>query len=344
MTRVKYIFGAVSIMLLGTLFITPSAQAATGNFSLQITPSPLVTTLKPGTTTELELKVRNASTETEQLKIESRRFRFDNATGTVKLDETKPAEIADWINYSAPTFDVKPGEWYTQKIRISLPAQSGFSYSFAYVISRVNAPKAEAGQQIQGSVALFTLINVDRPGATRKIDISSFTPAQAVFEYLPATLKVRLKNTGNTIVRPSGNVFIQRGSSQLATLPVNESQSYLLPGTERTLDASWVDGFPVYKTVTEADGTKTQSSLTWNFDKLSHFRIGRYTAKVVAIYNDGTRDIPITREVSFWVIPWKAILLLITIIAVLIYLIRRSNKLRTEKAVKKALSKQKKTS
>jgi hypothetical protein len=110
------------------------------------------------------------------------------------------------------------------------------------------------------------------------------------------------------------------------------------------LDASWVDGFPVYKTVTEADGTKTQSSLTWNFDKLSHFRIGRYTAKVVAIYNDGTRDIPITREVSFWVIPWKAILLLITIIAVLIYLIRRSNKLRTEKAVKKALSKQKKTS
>ena len=343
MTRVRYILGVVSFVLLGALFVTPpAAHAATGNFSLQITPSPLITTLKPGTTTELELKIRNASTETEQLKIESRRFRFDNDSGTVKLDETKPAEIADWIHYSAPTFDVKPGEWYTQKIRISLPAQSGFSYSFAYVISRTNLPTTPtAGQVLNGSIAVFSLINVDRPGATRRLDISSFTPAQTVFEYLPATFKLRLKNTGNTIVKPTGNVFVQRSGKDLATLPVNESQSYILPGTERTINASWADGFPVYKTKTES-GVTTKTNLEWNFDKLAHFRIGHYTAKVVAIYNDGTRDIPITRELSFWVIPWKAILLIFAIITALVYFVRRSNKIRTQKAVQKALKNQKK--
>ena len=97
------------------LSIPLAASAATpqGNFSLQVTPSPLVTTVKPGERKELELKIRNASTAGEELKIEAKSFRFDSKTGKVTLDETTPPEIGKWISFSAPVFTVRSGEWYT---------------------------------------------------------------------------------------------------------------------------------------------------------------------------------------------------------------------------------------
>ena len=347
MKRVKhlwqvFILWAASIGLLASIPLAASAATPQGNFSLQVTPSPLVTTVKPGEKKELDLKIRNASTTSEELKIEAKSFKFDDLTGKVILDEMTPPDIAQWVSFSSPTFRVQPGEWYTQKITINLPKESGFSYYFAMVISRTQLPAAtSAGQLLNGSVAVFTLVNVDRPGATRSLDLTSLTTSQTVYEYLPATINVRLKNTGNTIVQPYGNIFVGRGgdvsNTPIATLPVNESRAYLLPGTERTLQATWSDGFPVYSTTTASDGTKEQH-LNWNWDRLSHFKIGRYTVRVVAVYNDGTRDIPVMREVVFWVIPWKAILIFIGGILAIVLLLRLYIKKRTEKAIATALA------
>ncbi|MGB3073255.1 MAG: hypothetical protein WBB68_03290, partial [Candidatus Moraniibacteriota bacterium] len=36
-------------------------------------------------------------------------------------------------------------------------------------------------------------------------------------------------------------------------------------------------------------------------------RFGKYTAKMLLVYDDGTRDIPIEGVVSFWVMPWRLI-------------------------------------
>lgn len=326
----------------------PLSATSEGNFSLQVSPSPLVATLKPGESKELELKIRNASTGTEELKIEARSFRFDSVTGEVKLNDTAPSEVSDWISFSDPVFTIKPGAWFTQKVRINLPHDTGFSYSFALVINRTSQPKSNtAGQQLRGSVAVFTLINVDRPGATRGLDLTSLTTSQRIYEYLPVTVDIKLKNTGNTIVQPYGNLFINRGgdttNTPATTLPVNGNQSYLLPGTERTLSATWSDGFPLYKTTTDNVG-KSRTSLSWNWENLTHFRFGRYTARVVAVYNDGVRDVPIEKEVVFWVIPWKAMLLFVGSIVAIVLLLRFYIKKRTDKAVARALAKQKKES
>lgn len=334
---------ATSVMIAAVSYAaTPNPQ---GNFSLQVTPSPLVATLKPGVPTELELKIRNGSTASEELKIEAKRFKLNDTTGEITFDSSTPPEIVDWLSFSAPTFTVQPGEWYTQKVKLALPRESGFSYAFALQISRANLPTTNTGGRlINGSVAVFTLLNVDRPGATRKVELVSFKPSQGLYEYLPAKFDLRLKNTGNTIVQPYGNIYIQRGAGDeqaLATLPVNDVRAYLLPGSERTLSATWNDGFPVAKTTTDSSG-KQSSALDWNFDRASRFRIGSYTARAVAVYNDGTRDVPVNGELSFWVLPWKAILLILLVLGAAFFLLRRYIKLRTEKAVKKALASQKK--
>ncbi len=299
-----------------------AADTTPGDFSLQVSPSPLVATIKPGTSTTLELKIRNAGTGTEYLKIESRKFSVNNATGKVSLDDTAPSEIAPWISYGAPNFTVQPGEWYTQKIKIALPKDTGFSYSLALIVSRTQNPQAQPGSTrlIKGSVAVFALLNVDRPGATRKVELKDLSTSAGVYEYLPATISAAFKNSGNTIVQPYGNIFIQRGSNDsepIATLPVNDKKGYILPGSERTLTSDWLDGFPTHRISTAADGSQ-QKAEVWDWSQIAKFRIGQYTAKLVAVYNDGQRDVPIEKEVTFWVIPWKIILGAIFVVALVI--------------------------
>jgi hypothetical protein len=296
------------------------ASAQVGEFSLQVTPSPLVATVKPGQVSDLEIRIRNAGSQPENLKIEARKFVVNRQTGDVTFDDTAVPEIAPWITFGAPRFTIKPGEWYTQKVRISLPKDTGFSYSLALVISRSDNQKSvESGRLIKGSVAVFTLINVDRPGATRKLEVSEFKTDAGIYEYLPAKLNIQFENTGNTIAQPYGNVFIQRGSTDsepIATIPVNDKRGYILPGTGRLLETSWSEGFPTYQISKDASGNEKKTE-TWNWSQLSNFRIGQYTAKLVAVYNDGQRDIPIEKEVTFWVIPWKILLGLLVVILVL---------------------------
>lgn len=303
-------FGLLTAM--GILWALPAhAQQGDGEFSLQVTPSPLVTTIKPGVPTEVELRIRNSGSSNEELKIEPRAFKFDSTTGEVQLQDTTPPDIADWISFSNPVFTVRPGEWFSQKVKFSLPKETGFSYSFALVVTRKNNPQPTGeGRLLRGSVAVFTLVNVDRPGATRILEVPKFTATKRVFEYLPATFTVEFKNSGNSIVQPYGNIFVQRGSNDtqpLATLPVNETRGYILPDTTRSLESNWTSGFPAYEVTKDANGAEVRS-LKWNFANASNFRFGRYTAKLVAAYNDGQRDIPLVAEVTFWVIPWKILL------------------------------------
>jgi len=304
---------AFIVILGGSTFILPrTAAAASGEFSLQVSPSPLVLTVKPGQTSVNELKIRNAGSQAEKLTIAPRSFTIDNASGQVKFDDDKiPPEIGNWISFGEKNFTVQPGETYSQKVTIAVPQAAGFSYSFGLVITRQDAPPSvNGGQSIKPTVAIFALINVDKPGATKTLALEDFTTDKQIYEYLPTTINIKLKNTGNTIVQPTGNVFIQRGENDtkpIDTLSVNPTEGYILPGSIRTLSVNWDDGFQVLHNTTDDSG-KTSQSLAWNWNNLGNIRMGYYTAKLVAIYNDGQRDVPIVSEVGFWVIPWKLLL------------------------------------
>lgn len=291
------------------------AVAQQGGFSVQVTPSPIVESLVPGVSKTIDLKIRNTATQAEELKMGMRSFTFDGATGQVQLQDDPPKEVADWVVFENPVFKVEAGEWFTQHITFSPPADAGFAYSFAITVGR-SQPQTQTGGKaaIEGSVAVFTLLNIDRPGATRNVSIVSFSSQKKLYEYLPATFTLRLKNGGNTILRPAGNVYIQKTekSDPLAVLPLNESGSYILPNTEREVTMAWKDGFPVYETVNE------QQKLTWNWGNLQKLRIGKFSAKAIAIYNDGQRDIPVETTVTFWVFPWKLALVVLIVLTIII--------------------------
>src|SRR5690606_15519666 len=108
-----------------------------------------------------------------------------------------------------------------------------------------------------------------RPGAKSSLEIVNFKATKNLYEYLPATFSVTFRNKGNTIVQPYGNIFVGRsddGKEPLGSLVVNETRGYILPDTERTIEARWTDGFPAYETVQNADGTSSQK-LKWDWTK-----------------------------------------------------------------------------
>jgi len=314
MSKSTKVLGFLILATAALLSVTTSAVSAaatpTGDFSLEVSPSTLVTTVKPAVETTLDLKVRNTSKNTENLKIELRSFKINDYGQGISLSDSTPPDLAKWVSLDSPTFTAKPGEWSTLHISVHLPSEAGFSYPFAVVISRVDSKATESsGRLLEGSVAVFALVNIDKPGATRVLGISKLKPSHRIYEFLPADIDLELRNTGNSIVQPYGNIYIQRSSNDpqpLSVLALNDERGYILPGTTRDFHASWTKGFPYYKTVTK-DG-KNHKELVWDWSALSQFRIGRYTAKVVAVYNDGIRDVPVIGEVTFWVIPWRILL------------------------------------
>lgn len=329
----------ISFAILCQMIPVANAQADEG-FSLQVSPSPLVATITPDTETTLELQIRNTNVTAQTLKMGLRPFTIDDSSGQVKLGDTIPQEVAALVTFEAPTFLLEAGQIFTQRIQVHASKSTGFSYNFAITISQQNPPKGSPGQSaIAGSVAVFTLINVNKPGAVRKFELSSLASSRRVYEFLPAEIVVKFKNTGNVNVQPTGTIFIQKRTNDtkpLASLALNENGGYILPGASRTFTVSWNDGFPHHTTT--KNGEKTARNLVWQGNDLTKIRFGRYVAKVVAIYNDGQRDVPIMAEVSFWVIPWRAMLVAVLLVAVLvtgIVAVARS----TAKAAKRATRK-----
>ncbi len=312
MKRILHITAVLTLLLAvigaGAARATAQEDFKIDDFSLQVTPSPIVETIKPGAATTLELKIRNTGSNEETLRVGLSAFTVNSDSGEVTLDNKPPIDVADWVTFANPVFTVPKDEWYTQKVTIAVPESAGFSYAFAITIDRNEAVKPDAGETaIQGSVAVFALLTVDKPGAERTLSIDSFSTAKKMYEYLPADFSVKFKNKGNVIVQPAGTIFIQRpgASEPIATLPVNATGAYLLPDTVRTVSASWEEGFPVFKTIKSADNTPAERKLQWDFSKANQLRFGKYEARLVAVYNDGERDIPVTAVVEFMVVPWK---------------------------------------
>lgn len=300
-----------------TSYIHVQAQTQESNgtgFSLQVTPSPIIETIRPGERSAFELKVQNKNTVSETLKMELRAFSINKETGEIQISEETATNVADFVSFENEIFSVDSGQWYTQKVIVDTPKEAGFSYNFVVLISRQETAPAEQGvSKIEGSVAVFALLNTDRPGAVKKLELENFISLKKSYEYLPAEFELSIKNSGNTIVQPQGNIFLGRSGDEqqpLAVLKVNENDGYIIPDSSRKLKVQWNDGFP---------SRNEKGELVWDWSKLSNLRIGRYTAKAIVIYDDGERDIPLESSVTFWVIPWKLLSgLLILLLLVLI--------------------------
>lgn len=327
------LYGSVAAILLTIVFPVAAVHAQQAQtppvrppLSLMTSPLPLNVITKPGQTVTADIRVKNNGTQPEQLKVELLKFGAAGDTGRPQLQEREASDIYfNWVSFSETNFRAEPNVWKTIKMTIKAPREAAFGYYFAVLFSRANPDRPNAGQSaVEGGVASLVLLNVDAPGAKREAKVAELVATQKVYEFLPAKFNIKLRNSGNVHVSPAGSMFIKRGNAQVAAINFNDERGNILPGTNRVFEITWNDGFPAYKE-TNAGG-KITKKLEWNFGNIQKLRIGKYTATLVAVYDDGERDVPVEAVVTFWVIPWRilgVILLIVLFIGIGLWAIGR---------------------
>lgn len=321
----RIVLGAIASVML-VMMASPLLHAQgnpEGSFNLIVSPLPVSLETKPGSTVSTELKFRNAGNVTENVKISVMKFGAEGEDGTPKLLDAEPGdEFMKWVTFSQTRVEAEPNVWKTVKMDINPPSTAAFGYYYAIIFSRDKAEEQIQPQKanLLGAVASLVLLDVQAPGAKREATLTEFSMPKKMYEFLPADFTVRLKNTGNVHVAPRGNIFITQGGDNQALLEVNLDKGYILPDSARKFTTFWQDGNPVYK-IKEAGGKavldkngKQQRFLDWSNFNPSKIRFGKYNARLVMVYNDGTRDVPVEGTVSFWVIPWRILGVLLLVL------------------------------
>ena len=289
---------------------------------LTTSPLPISLSAAPGSTVTTDIRIKNNS-PAQSVKVSLMKFSAYGEAGKPALKEREPGDsYFDWVSFSPSIFTAPTGEWQTVKMTIKIPPKVGFGYYYAVIFTPANGKPSGKGNILLGSTAVLVLLDVQNPNAKRSMQVVTFQASKHFYEFLPATLKVKIHNSGNVHLQPHGNIYITKGKKQVASLIVNNQDGSILPGTNRIYEVDWKDGFPVYadkqqggKTVLDKTG-KPINQLTWDWSKFSKLKFGRYTAHLTVVYDNGKQDVPIDASVGFWVVPVRLILLAIAIPAI----------------------------
>jgi hypothetical protein len=320
----------IAVAVLGVVAFSAPGEAATATGS-SLTTSPIADNLviTPGTSTTTTLQVMNNNLQPTQIETKIELFSAYGTSGEAAITTPSVGNPAgNWVTISPSSFTAQPAVWTPVKMTISLPASASLGYYYA-VLFEPQLPFATPGANtniIKGSNAVLVLVDTHSANEKRQLQVTNFSVSQHLYEYLPATFSVTVRNSGNIFMPPQGSIYISQNSSfssVLATLDVNKGAGNVLPNSSRTFQSTWSNGFPVF-TPKLVDGQPVSSKgkpveqLQWNFTQLNRFRFGKYYAKLTLVYNNGTRDIPITGVVSFWVIPWKLLIGMLVVAALIL--------------------------
>ena len=297
--------------------ITPPESA----INLTLSPISIQLDVNPGQSETSQIKIRNNGTEDEPLKVSFGTFGFNERTQQIDLNQELPGESLGWISVDLPEIVVKPGEWETVNVTFAPPADSALTYYYAVIFSRIDQVVPEgATTRVTGAPAVLVLTNVVSPLSKRELQLESFSVPKVWVEFLPQSFLLKIRNSGNIHLSPIGNIFIDgMGKKDIAVLPANPKNTVILPGSMRELTSTWEDGFPRWQTkMTDGQPVRDEAGvvrqeLKWDFSQADRFRIGKYTAHLLLVYDNGERDIPIESYVSFWVIPWRISLAIVAI-------------------------------
>lgn len=318
-------------LCLGSFFLSTSlVQAQTPPqqaLNLTVAPISLFLNAEPGGTAVGTMRVRNNSAQSENLVIEVVPFEVDPTTGTPRITslENTGEAFLDWVSLSQNSFSAFPGEWQTITVEFSPPSSASPYYYYAFLVKRsTDVEPAETGTSLTGAAAVLGLAQVQTKNAFRELQLQDFKIPRLVFEFLPVDFSIYIRNSGNQFVVPKGNIFISSGTKKdIAVLPLNQGSATILPESTRELSVPWNEGFPRYElqeqdseTVLDAKGNP-KSRLVWDFTKLNTFRIGKYQAHLIMVYDDGAYDVPVESRLSFWVIPWRILAVGLVIVVLL---------------------------
>ncbi len=313
---------AVAIVSAFTYSLHVGAQASNANAAqgLEISPAIVELNAERGKSYNLNIKVTNVTGSDQSYKISVNDFQARDETGSPKVligsNASDATSLIGWVS-ALDSFDLASHATKIIKTTISVPlnAEPGGHYGVLRFFGQ--GPTFDStGVGLSASAGALILIRVDGD-INESAGLASFYTANgdkqsSIFENSPVSFVVRIKNDGNIHVKPVGTIQLKNMFGNIVTsMPVNDVSANVLPDSIRKFEVNY-DGW----------------------------MLGYYTADLTMGY--GTKGQVIMATTSFWVIPFKAIFIILLIVMTVAYIVIRMVKRYNRYIIEKSKNESKK--
>ena len=291
------------------------AQEQAGQ-AIQISPVLIELNADSGQSYKIKLTLTNVSTGPLVLIPEVNDFKSKDETGTPEIifdqnEESDNFSMKAWIS-PPPRLQLKAKESKTVEVSVNVPkgAEPGGHYGVVRY-SGISPGLEDTGVALSASVGVLLLGRVNGNG-NENLSVEQFFIEQggkqkSFVEKAPFAIVERLKNDGSVHLKPSGDVTVKNMfGSVVGSVKVNDPAKNVLPDSIRRFE----QGFT------------------------SKFMIGRYTAHLNLGY--GTSGQVLQSSTSFWVIPYKLILISLLAIVLIIVVGRKLIKSYNKRVIERS--------
>lgn len=304
---------AVAVIAIASLFFSKPTFAA--SLSLGTAPTSEKLQLSPGQKYNGELVVWNLSEKAINYDIIVRGFRqIENQPGTAVIltedQESKSLYTAtSWLTVSIPKIELVPNknEKIYYEINVPKDATKGeYSVMIAF-ISQNDAKLNGTGATTTLSAGMPILIKIGNE-FVENAELLKFSTEKSFYEYPKLSFDTRIKNLGDTHITPVGEIVLTNIFDQeIARIPFNPNNQSILRDNLGDYETPWNLGTFL---------TKDKALV-----------LGPIKANLIVTYRTFQPGFsPLTSEISFWVLPWRLILLAVIIIVAIIVIVRVSKK------------------
>lgn len=309
----RFLSTALALLVLGSVF-TPIAYAATttddqtsSSQALEISPPVVNLSGNPGETVKTQISIRDVANVPLVVKGQVNDFVASDEDGIPKIllndGEESPYSMKSWFG-PLSQLNLEPKKIQNLTVTINIPANAAPGGYYSTIRFTATAPGVDgSGVSLSASLGALILMRV-KGDANEALSIAEFTTIDSngksawLFEGIPVDFLLRAKNDGNLHQQPVGQATIKdMFGNTVGLVNINLERKNVLPGSTRKFEA------PLDKAVLG-----------------DRMLFGRYTADLVITY--GTNSQKTTMSISFWVIPWKLILIIIATLVGGFFLVR----------------------
>lgn len=282
-------------------------SAGTGQ-ALEIAPPVVNLTVNPGQVIKTQISLRDVAKNDLIVTNEINDFVASGEDGTPKIllseneERGNPFSIRSWLD-PIPQTRLAPQQIRVIPVTIKVPKDASPGGHYGVIRFTGRPPGVEGtGVGLSASIGSLFLIRVNgdvkETLSTTEFSINQGGKAKSLIQKTPFTIVERLLNTGNTHEQPAGNVIVyDMFNKPVGGVSINTPPRNILPSSTRKFEQQ--------------------------FDKtvIGNKRLfGRY--KAVMNVNYGAKKQTLTEELTFWVIPYSLIGIIIVALIVLFFGIR----------------------
>ncbi len=329
------------IILISTLvsvcISTAYTAAASNNRGLIVSPITNDLDVDKGQVYEYNLNMENDTDSYKyNIEISKQSFAPSEVDGVPELiDFSKTNDYSSWLTFEKDSFSIEPTKEQDIKVRLNIPqdAKSG-GYYFAIILTdNPNlSDDSVSGVKITQRIVSLLFVNV-KGKVDRIIKFQNLSSNLSLYDpfFDSILLKYQLRLEGGSYTKPSGNIFLNKGSeSGVTVFPLNPEEKIILPGSNRSLQISSPASVNVpFLSNTAGEPVQNNDAKTSNtvFKDWQKPLIGVQNVEARVVYVNQAGKSEQSSNLNLYFFPWKT-LLLVLIPAAVFYMIYRFLKKR----------------